>query len=101
VVDGTRVAAVAEAGSEPVAHDRAHVHVDIRREAAIEAKLLVAHVSPQGGGRVVDVRQAQRLLELVRAVLGEEDPGERLAQLDRVALAVTARSCSPATSQPS
>jgi hypothetical protein len=91
VVDRTRVAAVGQSGSGPVAHDRADTEVDLGREAAVEPHLLVAHGAPASRRRVVHERQGDGLLEFVDALLGEEDPGDRrLAQLHRPALAVDA-----------
>ena len=55
-------------------------------EPPVEAYLLLAHRTPALRGPVVDERERDRLLELVRAVAREEDPGDvRLAHLHRFA----------------
>ena len=67
----------------PVAlDDGAHAQVDVAREPPVEGDLGLAHRPPALGGRVVQKWQADRFLELVRPLAGQEDPGDvRLAQL--------------------
>jgi hypothetical protein len=48
--------------------------IDAGGEPAVEPHLLVAHRAPALRGPVVDEGQDDRLLELVRAVVHEEDP---------------------------
>jgi hypothetical protein len=64
--------------------DGPRAEVDVGREPAVEAHLLLAHRAPSVRGSVVDERQHDRLLELVRALAHEEDARDvGLAQLDR------------------
>ena len=65
-------------------HDRSGPEVHVGGEAPVEPDLLLAHRPAAGRGPVVDERQRDGLLELVRAVAREEDPGDvRLAHLHR------------------
>ena len=59
---------------------RPHAEIYVGGEPAIESDLGTTHRQPSRGRSVVDVRQHQRLLDLVRPVAGEEDPRDvRLA----------------------
>ena len=75
-VDGARVALVRE--SQPVARpdQRPHAEVQLGREPAVERHLLAAEEMATLGRPVVEERQHDRLLDLVRAVRGQEDPGD-------------------------
>ena len=86
VLDGARI--VRRRHRQPVRtarHQCDHPAVDACREAAVEPQLGVAACPPAREGAVVDEREANGLLDLVRGLAGEEDPRDvGLAQLDRL-----------------
>ena len=79
-----------EAGSCP--DDRANAQVEIRGELAVDAHLLAAGRVPARERAVVQEREGEGLLDLVRPPAGDEHPrGVRLVSVDRRAAAVDRR----------
>jgi hypothetical protein len=82
IVDGARVVLIRERDPRPARGERAHAEIHVRRQAAAEPHLLVAHLAPALRRAVVEEGQHEGLLELVGAVAREGDPGDvGLAQL--------------------
>jgi hypothetical protein len=54
--------------------DRVHGEIELRRVPAVEAQFLLAELSPPLERRVVEEVKAQRLLDLVGELAGEQHP---------------------------
>ena len=57
-------------------HERDQLAIDVRGEAAVEPQLGLAAGAPARERAVVQEREADRLLDLVRRLAGEEHPGD-------------------------
>jgi hypothetical protein len=69
----------------PSREDRGDAEVDVRGEAPVELQLLPAALPPALERPVVQEGERDRLVDLVSAFAGEEDPRDvRLSQLDRL-----------------
>ena len=86
VLDGARIVRRRHGQAVRTArHQGDHSAVDACREAAVEPQLGVAACPPACERAVVDEREANGLLDLVRGLAGEEDPRDvGLAQLNRL-----------------
>ena len=71
-IDHLAIAAKARP-ARPSAH-LDHVEIQVRREAAIDAKLLVTAATPFGQAREIEEGETDRLLELVGQRSGEQHP---------------------------
>src|SRR5262249_54071022 len=77
VLDGVRVGLVRDRQAMWSTRDeRDDAAVDARREAAVQPDLLRAGCAAPLQAAVVDEREADGLLDLVGAPVGEEDPGD-------------------------
>ncbi len=74
IVDGARIVLGRQLQAALARRDRAHPKIDVGRQTAIEAHLLAAHLTTPRRRPVVQEREHDRLLELVRAVACEEHP---------------------------
>ena len=84
VVDGPGVVLGRERDAVGGRDDGLDAEVHARGEPAVQPDLLAAHLPAALDGAVVEEREPHRLLELVGAVAGEENPRDvRLADLDR------------------
>ena len=86
VLDGARIMLRTRRPAVRTArHERDHAAVDAWGEAAVEPQFGVAARPPARERAVVHEREANRLLDLVRGLAGEEHPRDvGLAELDRL-----------------
>jgi hypothetical protein len=84
VLDRGRVVLGGGREAIPPADDPDNAQIDLRGEAAVEPDFLAAHLAAALERPVVEERKDDRLLHLVGAVAGQEDPrGVGFAELDR------------------